>query len=101
MELPKPIGILAANDDRGLQLLDACRRNQIAVPDQVAVLGVDNDDCLCDLSLPSLSRIDVNSEETGYQAAALLDRSLHKEIRKVQIDTARAYMGQRHQDGIE
>jgi len=73
-ELPKPIGILAANDDRGLQLLDACRRSQIAVPDQVAVLGVDNDEYLCDLSLPSLSSIDVNSEETGYQAAALLDR---------------------------
>ena len=73
-ELPKPIGILAANDDRGLQLLDACRRIQIAVPDQVAVLGVDNDEYLCDLSLPSLSSIDVNSEETGYRAAALLDR---------------------------
>lgn len=73
-ELPKPIGILAANDDRGLQLLDACRRSHIAVPDQVAVLGVDNDEYLCALSLPSLSSIDVNSEETGYQAAALLDR---------------------------
>ena len=72
--LPKPIGILAANDDRGLQLLDACRRSQTDVPDQVAVLGVDNDEYLCDLSLPSLSSIDVNSEETGYQAAALLDR---------------------------
>ncbi|HBJ37702.1 MAG TPA: XylR family transcriptional regulator [Planctomycetaceae bacterium] len=76
-ELPKPIGILAANDDRGLQLLDACRRSQIAVPDQVAVLGVDNDEYLCDLSLPSLSSIDVNSEETGYQAAALLDRLMN------------------------
>jgi LacI family transcriptional regulator len=73
-ELPTPVGILAANDDRGLQLLDACRRSQVAVPDQVAVLGVDNDEYLCDLSLPSLSSIDVNSEETGYQAAALLDR---------------------------
>ena len=73
-ELPKPIGIFAANDDRGLQVLDACRRSQIVVPDQVAVLGVDNDEFLCDLSLPSLSSIDVNSEETGYQAAALLDR---------------------------
>lgn len=72
--LPKPIGILAANDDRGLQLLDACRRSQIAVPDQVAVLGVDNDEYLCELSLPALSSIDVNSEQTGYQAAALLDR---------------------------
>jgi LacI family transcriptional regulator len=74
--LPKPVGILAANDDRGLQVLDACRRKQIAVPDQVAVLGVDNDEYLCSLSLPPLSSVDVNSEETGYQAASLLDRMM-------------------------
>lgn len=55
-------------------MLDACRRVSAAVPDQVAVLGVDNDDYLCGLSLPPLSSIDINSEETGYQAAALLDR---------------------------
>jgi LacI family transcriptional regulator len=74
--LPKPVGILAANDDRGLQVLDGCRRTEIAVPDQVAVLGVDNDEYLCSLSLPPLSSIDVNSEETGYRAAALLDRMM-------------------------
>lgn len=72
--LPKPLGVLAANDDRGLQVLDACRRGGIAVPDQVAVLGVDNDEYLCSLSLPPLSSIDLNCEETGYRAAALLDR---------------------------
>ena len=72
--MPKPVGILAANDDRGLQVLDACRRSEIDVPDQVAVLGVDNDEYLCSLSLPPLSSIDMNSEETGYRAAALLDK---------------------------
>jgi LacI family transcriptional regulator len=72
--LPKPVGIMTANDDRGLQVLDACRRIGAAVPDQVAVLSVDNDEYLCGLSLPSLSSIDLNSEQTGYQAAALLDR---------------------------
>ena len=72
--LPKPVGIMTANDDRGLQVLDACRRVGPAVPDQVAVLGVDNDEYLCGLSLPPLSSIDINSEETGYQAAVLLDR---------------------------
>lgn len=74
--LPKPVAVMAANDDLGLQLLDACRRKQIAVPDQVAVLGVDNDEYLCGLALPPLSSIDVNSEETGYRAAALLDRMM-------------------------
>jgi LacI family transcriptional regulator len=72
--LPKPVGVLAANDDRGLQVLDACRRSEIDVPDQVAVLGVDNDEYLCSLALPPLSSIDMNSEETGYRAAALLDK---------------------------
>jgi LacI family transcriptional regulator len=72
--LPKPIAIMATNDDRGLQLLDACRRVGAVVPDEVAVLGVDNDEYLCGLSLPPLSSIDVDSEKTGYQAAALLDR---------------------------
>jgi LacI family transcriptional regulator len=72
--LPKPVGIMTANDDRGLQVLDACRRVKAAVPDQVAVLGVDNDEYLCGLSLPPLSSIDTNSEETGYHAAELLDR---------------------------
>ena len=75
-QLPKPVGIMTANDDRGLQVLDACRRAGAAVPDQVAVLGVDNDEYLCGLSLPPLSSIDINSEETGYQAAALLDRMM-------------------------
>jgi LacI family transcriptional regulator len=74
--LPKPIAIMAANDDRGLQLLDACRRVGAGVPDEVAVLGVDNDEYLCGLSLPPLSSIDVDSERTGYQAAALLDRMM-------------------------
>ena len=72
--LAKPIGIMSVNDDRGLQVLDACRRIEINVPDVVAVIGVDNDEYLCGLSIPPLSSIDVNSEQTGYQAAVLLDR---------------------------
>jgi LacI family transcriptional regulator len=72
--LPKPIGVMAANDERGLQVLDACRRAHVAVPEQVAVIGVDNDEPLCDLSIPPMTSIDVNAEGVGYEAAALLDR---------------------------
>lgn len=72
--LPKPIGILACNDERGLQVLDACRRAGATVPDEVAVIGVDNDEPLCDLSIPPLTSVDVNSENIGFEAAALLDR---------------------------
>ena len=75
-EIPKPVGIMSCNDDRGLQVLDACRRVEAAVPDEVAVLGVDNDEFLCGLAIPPLTSIDINSRETGYRAAALLDRMM-------------------------
>ena len=73
-ELPKPVGIMSCNDDLGLLVLDACRRIEATVPDEVAVLGVDNDYHLCSLAIPPMTSIDVNSRETGYRAAALLDR---------------------------
>ncbi|MHC4516964.1 MAG: XylR family transcriptional regulator [Planctomycetota bacterium] len=74
LSLPKPVGILATNDDFGLQVLDACRRIGLRVPDQAAVLGCENDEYACGLSIPPLSSIDLNSERAGYEAAALLDR---------------------------
>lgn len=72
--LPKPIGIMTGNDDIGLQMLDACLRAGVEVPDDVAVVSVDNDEYLCNLSNPSLTSIDVNLEQIGYEAAALLDK---------------------------
>ena len=72
--LPKPVGVLACNDDLGQQVLDACLRAGLAVPDEVAVVGVDNDEHLCGLSNPPLSSIDVYPEGIGYAAAAMLDR---------------------------
>lgn len=74
--LPKPVGVMACNDERGLQLLDAARRCGATVPDEVAVIGVDNDAPLCDLSIPPLTSVDVNAEGIGYEAAALLDRMM-------------------------
>ena len=74
--LPKPVGVMAGNDERGLQVLDACRRAGAVVPDDVAVIGVDNDESLCDLAIPPLTSIDVNAEGIGYEAAALLDRMM-------------------------
>jgi LacI family transcriptional regulator len=65
---------MTCNDDRGQQLLDACRRAGVLVPDELAVIGVDNDEFLCNLSIPQLSSVDINTERVGYAAAALLDR---------------------------
>lgn len=75
-ELPKPVGIMACYDFRGRQVLDACRRVDVAVPDEVAVIGVDNDELLCDLSQPPLSSVIPNVQRTGYEAAALLDQMI-------------------------
>jgi LacI family transcriptional regulator len=62
---------MACNDDRGQQVLDACRRGDISVPDDVAVLGVDNDEILCNLAHPPLSSVDLDNRRIGYEAAAL------------------------------
>lgn len=77
--LPRPAGVMACNDELGLQVLDACRRCGAGVPDEVAVIGVDNDVPLCDLTIPPLSSVDVNAEGIGYEAAALLDRLMSGE----------------------
>jgi LacI family transcriptional regulator len=65
---------MTCHDDRGLQTLDACRRAGLRVPDDVAVIGVDNDTNLCNLCTPPMSSIDVNPSRVGYEAAALLMR---------------------------
>lgn len=75
-KLKKPVGVLASNDDRGHQVLDACRRAGVSVPHEVAVLGVDNDANLCNLCTPPLSSIDTNASLVGYEAAALLVRMM-------------------------
>jgi LacI family transcriptional regulator len=72
--LPKPLGLMACNDFRGIQALDACRRAGIAVPEVVAVIGVDNEELVCKLAYPPLSSVVPNARSIGYEAAALLDR---------------------------
>jgi LacI family transcriptional regulator len=71
--LEKPVGILAANDVRARHLLEACRTAGLRVPEDVAVLGVDNDEVMCELTIPPLSSIEQGARSLGYQAAALLD----------------------------
>ncbi len=70
---PHPLALFACNDVCGQQVLNACREHKIKVPDEVAVMGVDNDDVLCSLCEPSLSSIEPDTERLGTEAAALLD----------------------------
>jgi LacI family transcriptional regulator len=72
--LPRPLGVLACNDLRGQHVLAACQRLGMAVPQEVAVVGVDDDVRLCELCNPPLSSVRPNAERIGYEAAALLER---------------------------
>ncbi len=73
-DIPKPVGVLATNDLLGHHVLVACNRAGLHVPEQVAVLGVDNDELLCGLCNPPLSSVILDLEQIGYEAAAWLDR---------------------------
>ncbi|MDR3459726.1 MAG: XylR family transcriptional regulator [Verrucomicrobiae bacterium] len=73
-DLPKPIGIMACNDARALHLLDACHQTGILVPEEVAVVGVDNEEIFCELCNPALSSVTPDAERIGYHAAELLDQ---------------------------
>lgn len=71
--LPKPVAIMTCNDVRGLHVLDACDRAGVLVPEEAAVVGVDNEEILCDLCNPPLSSVAPDPERIGYEAAELLD----------------------------
>jgi LacI family transcriptional regulator len=68
-----PFAVMACNDVRGQQVLDACSNAALSVPEEVAVIGVDNDELLCRLSAPPLSSVIPNAETVGFRAAELLD----------------------------
>jgi LacI family transcriptional regulator len=72
--LPKPVGLMAANDKRARHVLEACHTYGLQVPEEVAVIGVDNDEVLCELSSPQLSSVEQDAKRIGYEAIALLDR---------------------------
>ena len=74
--LPKPVAILTWTSERGREVLNACHELGFLVPEQVAVLGGDEDVLLCETCNPPLSGVALTSERIGYEAAALLDRLL-------------------------
>jgi LacI family transcriptional regulator len=70
--LNKPTGLMACYDVMGLRVLEACRALSIAVPQEVAVVGVDNDQLLCELASPPLSSVSHSLEQIGYRASEML-----------------------------
>ena len=79
VSLPKPVAVFACYDVRARQAIDACRRAGIAVPETVAVLGVDDDELLCGLSSVPLSSVIPDAAGAGWQAAELLGRLMRGE----------------------
>ncbi|HEY5224477.1 MAG TPA: DNA-binding transcriptional regulator [Microbacteriaceae bacterium] len=83
--LPKPIGILACYDIAGQELLEACKIANVNVPVDVAVIGVDNDELICNLTSPSLSSVQSDASGTGFLAASLLDEMMSGRVLEPQL----------------
>lgn len=80
--LPKPVAVMACSDVRGREVIEACRLGGLHVPNDVAVVGVDDDRMVSELSNPPLSSVALNAEQGGYQAAELLDQLMSRQIEK-------------------
>lgn len=72
--LPRPIAIMACDDNQGQHIAEACRLLKIRIPEEIAILGVDNDELICELSSPPLSSIALNVHKGGYEAARLMEK---------------------------
>ena len=72
--LPRPTALFAAYDIRARQVLDACHAAGLSVPDDIAILGVDDDEVICETAAPALSSIPLSMADAGFRAAELLDR---------------------------
>lgn len=74
--LPRPVALLLAGDYHALDAATACAAAGLSIPDDVALLGVDNDPAICEAATPSLSSIEPPFEDEGFEAARLLDRMM-------------------------
>jgi LacI family transcriptional regulator len=72
--LPRPAALFVADDNAAFEVSESCLKQGIAVPEDVAILGVDNDDLLCQMSQPPLSSVRMPLERVGFEAARLLDQ---------------------------
>ena len=77
--LPQPTALMACDDNQGNRITEICKVNNIRVPDKIAILGVDNDEIICNLSDPPLSSISQNIVRGGFEAAALIEHLLNDE----------------------
>ncbi len=81
LSLPKPVGLFACDDNFALRISQYCKINNIRIPEEIALLGVDNDELICNLSDPPISSIVTDVEKGGYEAGRLIDRMNKGEIK--------------------
>ena len=77
--LPHPVALMACDDTRGNKIMEMCQVLGINIPEEIAVLGVENDEIICNLSEPPLSSVSLNIVKGGYEAARLIERLIHNE----------------------
>ncbi|MBS0265008.1 MAG: substrate-binding domain-containing protein [Planctomycetes bacterium] len=82
--LPRPVGVLCSHDIQGVQLSEVCHRVGLRVPDDIALLGVDDDDLFCTLARPPLSSIALPGERIGFEAARMLHGLLSRSKKRLQ-----------------
>lgn len=99
--LPLSIGVMVCNDVCGIQLLQVCSEVGLRVPDDIAVLGVDNDEMVTALANPPLSSIALDLEKAGYEAAHILDALMsHRSIEAFEARVYPAYVAARQSTGF-
>ena len=76
-KLERPVGVFAANDDRGYDVIEFCRAHRLRVPEDIAVIGINNDTLICENCHPRLSSIQPDFEQEGYRAAELLSQMMN------------------------
>jgi LacI family transcriptional regulator len=74
--LPKPTGLFCVNDDRAASIVEVCRALEFGVPEDISILGADDDEYICELENPPLTSVRISSDQAGYEAAALLHRMI-------------------------
>ncbi|MDD4460235.1 MAG: DNA-binding transcriptional regulator [Proteiniphilum sp.] len=79
LSLPKPLGLFACDDSFALQISENCKINNIRIPQEISLLGVDNDELICNLSDPPISSIVLDVEKGGYEVGRLIDRLMNRE----------------------
>ena len=88
--LPRPVGVMACNDDVGGRVIEACKMVGLRVPDEVGVLGADNDELVCELSDPPLSSVAIAFERAGYESARALHTMMSGSVARGQRILVRA-----------